>query len=272
MKKAKWNIGVCSWSLQTGIRDVVFAMKKLGIDHIHLAIGPALADDGQEYLLAVKEQDWTISSAMLDFPQEDYSTLDTIKVTGGVVPDDSWLSHKELFVRAAKITKELGVKYLSLHAGFIDHSDVEKYKIMCERIKSLGDIAAENQIMFLLETGQETAEELSSFLKDIGHSAIGINFDPANMILYDKGEPLEAMKILSPWVKHVHIKDAVKTKVPGQWGCEVPWGDGEVGSDLFLKMLEEIGYEGTLAIEREAGDSRIDDIALAVKRLKEYMD
>lgn len=272
MKETKWNIGVCSWSLQRPISDVAAAMKKIGIDHVHLEVGPALTEKGQEYLSIVKQQDWTISSTMLDFPQEDYSTLETIKVTGGLVPDDTWPSNKDRFAMAAAITKELGVKYLSLHAGFIGHGDVEKYKIMCERIKSLGDIAAENQIMFLLETGQETAEELSSFLKDIGHSAIGINFDPANMILYDKGEPLEAMKILSPWVKHVHIKDAVKTKIPGQWGAEVPWGDGEVGSDLFLKMLDETGYEGTLAIEREAGDSRIDDIALAVKRLKEYMD
>ena len=65
-----------------------------------------------------------------------------------------------------------------------------------------------------------------------------------------------------------HIKDAVKTEVPGQWGAEVPWGDGQVGSERFLTALKEIGYEGSLAIEREAGNSRIEDITSAVTILK----
>jgi sugar phosphate isomerase/epimerase len=87
------------------------------------------------------------------------------------------------------------------------------------------------------------------------------------MILYDKGNPIEAVRTLSPWVKHIHVKDAIRTKKPGTWGSEVPWGDGQVGIKAFLKMLEEIGFEGTLAVEREAGDDRFGDIKLAVERL-----
>ena len=271
MGNVNWNIGVCSWSLQSGVDEVAATMKKIGIDHVHLAVGPALGDGGKEYLDAVKKQDWVVSCTMLAFDHEDYSTLDTIKVTGGVVPDDKWDVCKELFEGAAKVTKELGVKCLSFHAGFIDHTDVEKYKVMCERIKCLADIAAANGVLLLMETGQESAADLAGFIKDVDHASVGINFDPANMILYDKGDPIEAVKVLAPWIKHIHIKDANKTETIGQWGAEVPWGDGQVGSDKFLATLEEIGYEGAIAIEREAGDSRADDIALAVKRLKEYM-
>ena len=271
MGNEKWSVGICSWSLQSGVEEVAQSMKKIGVGHVHLAIGPVLEDGGKEYLEAVKKQDWIISSTMIGFAHEDYSTLDTIKVTGGIVPDDKWDVCKELFAGAAKVTKELTVEYLSLHAGFIDHTDEEKYEVMCQRIKCLADIAADNSVVLLMETGQESAEDLAGFMKDIDHPAVGINFDPANMILYDKGDPIEAVKVLSPWIKHIHIKDANKTETPGQWGSEVPWGDGQVGSDKFLDTLKEIGYEGTLAIEREAGDNRVADIALAAKRLKQYM-
>jgi sugar phosphate isomerase/epimerase len=96
---------------------------------------------------------------------------------------------------------------------------------------------------------------------------MGVNFDPANMILYDKGDPIEAVRVLAPWIKHVHIKDAIRTKTPGQWGAEVPWGDGQVNSGAFLKVLRKVGFAGVLAIEREAGDDRVGDIKLAVERL-----
>jgi L-ribulose-5-phosphate 3-epimerase len=87
------------------------------------------------------------------------------------------------------------------------------------------------------------------------------------MILYDKGNPIEAVKVLAPWVKHIHVKDANRTTKPGTWGTEVPWGNGQVQSEAFLKTLGEIGFEGTLAIEREAGDDRFGDVKLAAERL-----
>jgi len=90
------------------------------------------------------------------------------------------------------------------------------------------------------------------------------------MILYDKGNPLEAVQTLAPWIKHVHIKDGIRTEVPGTWGQEVPWGDGQVGGDDFLKALRQIGYSGVLAIEREAGENRFEDIKLAAERLSKF--
>ncbi|MHC4594484.1 MAG: sugar phosphate isomerase/epimerase family protein, partial [Planctomycetota bacterium] len=80
-----------------------------------------------------------------------------------------------------------------------------------------------------------------------------------NMILYDKGVPTEAIRVLAPWVKHIHIKDALRTKQPGTWGLEVPWGEGEVGTEAFLNTLEEIGFDGVLAIERgsDSGDTNV---------------
>jgi L-ribulose-5-phosphate 3-epimerase len=270
VKSGGWPVGVCSWSLRQDVPAVAEVMRATGVEHIHLAVRPALEADGDSYLSEVNEQNWTISSTMIDFPQEDYSTLESIKVTGGVMPDEQWPRNRTLFEGAADATANLGVRYLSMHAGFLDPAREEQARKFSDRIRSLADMAAEKDIMLLLETGQETAEELRHFLEDLNHTAAGVNFDPANMILYDKGHPTEALRTLGPWIKHVHIKDAVRTPTPGTWGTEVPWGDGEVGGDTFLKVLKDIGYGGALAIERESGDDRVGDIALAVERLSAF--
>jgi sugar phosphate isomerase/epimerase len=270
MKCKDWPVGICSWSLQTDIAGVADAMEKIGIEHVHLGIRAAVGQNGDDYLAAVQKQNWTISSTMIDFPQEDYSTLESIKETGGIVPDDCWEENRKLFVGAVDATVELGVKYLSMHAGFIDESDPAYIKKFYDRIRTLADAAAQKNLTLLLETGQETADELKHFLQELNHSAVAVNFDPANMILYDKGNPIEAVSVLAPWIKHVHIKDAVKTGQPGTWGAEVPWGDGQVGQEAFLTTLEKIGFDGVLAIEREAGNDRFGDIKLAAERLSKF--
>lgn len=268
MKCGNFPIGVCSWSLRTDVPSVAQTMNKIGLDHVHLAIREALEENRDNFLSAVSKQNWTISATMIDFPQEDYSSLESIKVTGGIVPDEFWERNKQLFIGAAKTTARLGVKFLTMHAGFIDESTPAYAKKFHDRILSLADIAAENGIMLLMETGQETAAQLRDFLSQLNHPAVGVNFDPANMILYDKGESVEAIEILGPWIRHVHIKDAIKTTRPGTWGREVPWGEGQVGAAAFINTLTEIGYQGVLAIEREAGDERIVDIKLAAERLQ----
>lgn len=267
MKCKDWPIGVCTWSLRTDVEGVAQVLKKIGIEHVHLGIRSAVEDGGDKYLAAVRKAGWTVTATMIDFPQENYSTLDTIKVTGGVAPDDCWERNRDLFFGAVDATVELGVEYLSMHAGFVDESDAAYAKKFYDRIRILADAAGEKDLTLLLETGQENAEELKHFLEELNHPAIGVNFDPANMILYDKGDPIEALSVLAPWIKHIHIKDANRTEKPGTWGTEVPWGEGQVQPEKFLNALMEIEYEGALAIEREAGDDRPGDIKLAAERL-----
>ncbi len=237
-------------------------MLDAGIPHIHLEVAAF-----EEFFGAISLYGWTISCAMVGFPQENYSTLESIRKTGGIMPDDCWETNRAIVLDAIMKTAEAGVGLLSFHAGFIDHNDAAGYQKFCVRIKELADAALEKQVVLLLETGQETAQDLRGFLEDLNHPALGVNFDPANMILYGKGDPIEAVKTLAPWIKHVHIKDAIASNTPGEWGAEVPWGDGEVEGGKFIQTLDEIGFSGTLAIEREAGETRADDIKLAVKRL-----
>jgi len=268
MKCKSWPVSVCSWSLRTDVAGVAKAMKELGLEHVHLGIRAAVEDGSGKVLDTIKAQKWTITSTMIDFPQEDYSTLDTIKVTGGVVPDEHWERNRKLFAGAAKVTAKLGVKYLSMHAGFIDESNKAAVEKVYSRIRTLADIAKDNGLTLLLETGQESACDLRHFLEKLNHPSVAVNFDPANIILYDKGDPIEAVRTLSSWIRHLHVKDAVRTTQPGTWGSEVPWGDGQVGIERFLAVLQEIGFNGAMAIEREAGDNRQGDIKTAIDRLK----
>jgi len=266
-KCREWSIGVCSWSLQTDVAGVADAMRQLGITHVHLGVGPAIGASGQEYLSAIQSQDWTVSATMIDFPQEDYSTLEAIKKTGGIVPDECWDTNRDRFFAAVDISSQLGVKYITTHLGFIDESDPAYAAKIRERTQCLAERAAANGLTFLLETGQESAADLKAFLQELNHPQVGVNFDPANMILYDKGDPIDSVRTLGPWIKHIHIKDATRTETPGTWGAEVPWGQGQVGPAAFLDALDEVGFTGTIAIEREAGDDRVGDIKQAVEQL-----
>ena len=272
------RIGVCSWSYQRPLREVADEMAKIGVKGIDLALTPFVAPDGrhgveegEEALAFAKAQfasgAWRLFATMISFPQEDYSTLDTIRKTGGVVPDDCWPRNREIAAAAAELSGTLGAPYMLFHAGFLDESNPAAYAAYVERVSFVRDACAKAGVQLILESGQETAEDLARFLRDV--PGLYVNFDPANMILYGKGRPMEALETLVPWIRKIHVKDADATAVPGTWGTERPWGEGQVGGAAFIDALDGLGFTGNLTIEREGGDDRAGDIARAAARLRE---
>ena len=270
------RVGVCSWSWQLPMKDVAVQMEEAGVKGIHLALGPFIAPDGRHggaesadawafVKGKVAKGEWKVMSTMIGTVGEDYTTLETIRQTGGIVPDKTWEANKKIVTRGAQLTQELGCKYMSTHAGFLDEANPKAYKKYVERVSWMRNECRKYGVTLILESGQETAEDLAAFMPKV--PGVGINFDPANMILYAKGKPMQALKVLYPWIKQVHIKDACETKVPGTWGTEVAWGEGEVGGKAFLAELEALGYKGNYVVEREAGDDRPGDISRAVERL-----
>jgi sugar phosphate isomerase/epimerase len=116
----------------------------------------------------------------------------------------------------------------------------------------LADYCRANGQRLHLETGQEAADVLVRFLGQLDRDNLFVNFDPANMIMYGSGEPIAALRQLGGYVRSVHCKDARWAARPGeQWGTEVPFGEGDVGAEAFLRTLRAIGYDGPLTIERE---------------------
>ena len=209
---------------------------------------------------------WQISSTLFNSRYDDYSTLESIRATGGIVPDEHWEENRVLVEKVIRLSAQWKSPYVMLHAGFINHADKVGFAKLTDRLKYVRDICADAGTELTLETGQETADDLAAMLVDL--PGVYVNFDPANMILYGKGDPVRAVKILAPWIRHVHIKDATYSKVSGQWGDEVEWTKGEVNADAFIAALDEIGFAGALAVEREAGENRAGDIAVAIDDLK----
>ena len=272
------RIGVCSWSWRLPLREVATQMEKSGVKGVHLALGPFIAPDdrhgaaeGMDTLEFVKAKiasgEWVLMSTMIGMVGEDYSTLESIRRTGGIVPDATWERNRKIVTRGAQLTQELGCRYMSTHAGFLDESNPQAFAKFVQRVRWMRDECRKYGVTLILESGQETAEDLASFMAKV--PGIGINFDPANMILYAKGDPKSALALLHPWIMQVHVKDACKTKQPGTWGTEVRWGNGEVGGADFIGELRRLGYSGNFVIERESGDNRIEDINHAVGGLVE---
>jgi len=261
------RLAVCSWSLQPGTPQQLAAhLQDIGIPRVQLALDP-LRENPEVWgqTAAVLQADGVrIVSGMFGTVDEDYTSLESIRSTGGLVPDSTWEENWENIQATAEIAHHLKLRLVTFHAGFLPHdeSDPELEKLQ-HRIRLVADLFAAKGVDLAFETGQESAETLAAFLEKLGRANVGVNFDPANMILYDKGNPIAALRTLGPWVRQCHLKDANRTRTPGSWGDEVVVGTGQVDWAAFFSVLNEIGFAGDCCIEREAGTQRVADIIAA---------
>lgn len=267
------DIGVCSWSLQPrDSADLVAQLKPLGLTHVQLALGPlVMLDDKRKHfeLGQLQAGGLKLTAGMISFPGEDYSSIAAIARTGGYVPDGEWEVRRRLSEQAAALGAELGINAITTHVGFIPARGGAGYQAIVDRVRQVADAFGRRGIELGMETGQEPAGELLEFLGDVGATNVFVNFDPANMILYGAGDPIEAVRTLRQHVRHVHIKDGTASANPGEeWGEEVPFGTGEVGPERFLAALKQIGYAGPLVVEREAGSKRAADVQTAIDTLR----
>jgi sugar phosphate isomerase/epimerase len=273
MKIAGHDIGVCSWSIAArSTQELIASVKKLGLAHIQLGLLElAMADDKRKYqeLGLLKNSGLVITAGMIGFPGEDYSTIAMIRKSGGFVSEAEFPMRKKITQQAASVAGELGLKKVSAHIGFVPPSSDPNYAAMLGRICEIAGVLGEKGMDLLMETGQESAPELLQFLNDVKCKNVKVNFDPANMILYGAGDPIEAIGILGRHIDQVHVKDATASSSPGAtWGSEVPFGAGQVQPKAFLRALQDIKFTGPLIIEREAGATRMQDIAFAIDSLK----
>ena len=261
------RLAVCSWSLQPeSPADLVAKLESTGIRRVQLALDP-LRDSPKiwgETAALFRQKGITIVSGMFGCVGEDYSTLETIRVTGGIAPDATWEQNWTNMRVTVALAHELGLKLVTFHAGFLPHEEKDpSFAKMLRRLTETADVFKAAKIDLGLETGQETAPVLVQLLQKLKRRNVGVNFDPANMILYDKGDPIVALRVLGPWIRQMHLKDARRTKVPGTWGEEVVAGTGEVNWQAFFATLRELNYNGDFVVEREAGTQRVADIRAA---------
>jgi sugar phosphate isomerase/epimerase len=261
------RLAVCSWSLQPATpAELAAKLESTGIRRVQLALDPLRNARGVwgETAALFGQKGITAVSGMFGCVGEDYSTLETIRMTGGLAPDATWNQNWTNIQATVAVARQLGLKLVTFHAGFLPHEATDpNFAKMLWRLAETADVFQAAHIAVGLETGQETAPVLVQLLQKLKRPNVGVNFDPANMILYDKGDPIAALRVLGPWIRQVHVKDARRTKVPGTWGEEVAVGTGEVDWPAFFAALRELNYTGDFVIEREAGSQRVADIRTA---------
>src|SRR2546425_743782 len=267
-------IGVCSWSLQVkSVPELKRLLDRLGIDVVQIACGDphhAAWEEGDRLPDAARAAGFRMTGAMLGFPGEDYTTPQTIQKSGGFGDPKLRPERLERLKWALDRTIALGLKDLMFHAGFLPEPGDPDRKPFLDTLTKAADLAKAKGITVAFETGQETAALLRRTLDDLKCPNVKVNFDPANVLLYDMGDPIRAVEILGPDIRSVHVKDANRPKVPGTWGEEVPLGQGQADIRKFVQTLKKVGYRGPLCIEREVGnqEQRLADIAHGVRFLK----
>jgi L-ribulose-5-phosphate 3-epimerase len=249
---------------------------KLGVNVAQIACGDphhASWEEGDAMPEAARASGIIMTGAMLGFPGEDYTTPQTIKATGGFGDPADRPARLDRLQWALERTRALGLSDLMLHAGFLPEIGDAGRTAMLDTLAQAGELARAKGIALAFETGQETAALLRRTLDDLKAPNLKVNFDPANMLLYDMGDPIRAVETLGPDIRSVHVKDARRTKTPGTWGEEVPLGQGEVNIREFVRALKRVGYEGPLVVEREVGNQaeRLRDVAHGLAYLRECL-
>ena len=191
-------------------------------------------------------------------------------LTIGLVPPEFRAMRTVELKKGADFAAKAGVSSITTHAGFIPENPSDPLyeptllalREIAEHCKSLG-------LDFCFETGQETPITLFRMMTDIGTNNLGVNLDPANLLMYGKANPIDALDILGPYVKGVHAKDGEYPTDPRQLGVEKPLGEGRVNFPALIAKLKTFGYSGALTIEREiSGPQQVEDIKRGMELLK----
>ncbi len=183
-------------------------------------------------------------------------------LTIGVVPKKYRRQRIDNFKRASDFAKRLGVPAFHTHYGFIpENPNDPEYQGVVEALREVATHIKGNGQIMLYETGQETPITMLRAITDVGLDNQFVNLDTANLILYGKGNPLDALDVLGKLVRGVHAKDGLFPTDPRQLGREVPIGEGKANFPKLIPRLKELGYTGALTIEREiSGPRQLEDI------------
>ncbi len=250
-----WPLGVFA-SVDAGLGVHLDVAKQLGVPTLHLHAPHSegrTPDAAAEFRSRLDELGMRVSVVFAGFDGESYADIPTVVETVGLVPAPYRAERIAQLKQIIDYTKRLGAPATGLHLGFVPHdTDTHDFSEVVDVTREVCDYAVKQGVAIHLETGQEPADVLIAFLDAVDRPNLFVNFDPANMILYGCGEPIDALRKLGKRVRSVHCKDATWSDQPGvTWGAETALGEGDVDFRLFLSTLAEIGYDGPLTIERE---------------------
>jgi L-ribulose-5-phosphate 3-epimerase len=258
-------------------RDTVAEMRGMGVSCGQLGLPGGMelsAAAAAEWKAELERNGFAVVTVFAAYEGEDYADIPTVQRTVGFIPAATRNARERRTLEVSDFAAALGVGSIACHIGFVpeDVADPD-YIAVRDMVRRVCDHAAAHGQTFALETGQEPAPVLLAFFRDVGRANLRINFDPANMILYGTGDPIEALEVLAPHVASVHCKDGdwPPKETPGALGSERPLGAGSVGIPKFVSTLARVGFTGSLNVEREAEDqaTRLRDMRAAINLLRE---
>jgi len=270
------EIGVMFW----GGRDPVETLrevKALGVRCGQIGV-PGDMDLGEAsrnaWKTALAAEQFTLVTVFAAFNGESYADIPAVQQTVGYIPPATRDEREKRTLECSDFAAAVGAPSVATHIGFVPEDSAHPdYVAVRDMVRRICDYAAARNQTFALETGQEPAQTLLHFFKGVGRDNLRINFDPANMILYGTGDPIEALGVLASHVVSVHCKDGdwPPKGSPTALGVEKPLGQGAVGMERFIDKLKAIGYRNPLNIEREGvpdHQQKLDDIKMGVGLLR----
>jgi len=267
------EVGAMFWAERDGLAEI----KSLGVSCGQLGFfgSTALSESAVAAWKAdLERENFALATVFAAYNGESYADIPTVARTVGFIPREFREEREQRTKDLSDFAARLGVGSIACHIGCVPEDAAHPdYVAVRDMVRRICDHAAKHGQNFALETGQEPAEVLLQFFKDVDRPNVRINFDPANMILYGSGEPVAALKTLAPHVVSVHCKDGdwPPKGMPGALGTERPLGSGAVGIPKFVATLREIGFQSSLNVERETENQqeRIGDMRKAIAWLKE---
>lgn len=278
------EVGLMFWGEHNPERTLR-AIKAIGMRCGHLGFAGHVElnhEIAAKWRAVADAEDFGITAVFAAFDGESYADKPTVERTVGFIPRATREAREKRSLQVVDAASAMGVPIFACHIGFVpdDHAHPDFIAVR-DMVRRICDHAAQYNMVFALETGQETAEGLLHFIDGVERRNLKVNFDPANMVLYGTAEPMPALEKLATQVVSVHCKDGnwPEKNSPTGLGVEMPLGEGAVGMDRFVATLKKIGYTGPLTIEREValdqdmddrhkeGLSHLDDIRSAIRLL-----
>ena len=190
-------------------------------------------------------------------------------VTIGLVPPEYREERVATLKAGADFAARVGVQGITTHVGFIPENMTDPlYPGVIDALKEVVQYCGDRGLDFWFETGQETPVVLLRVIEALDRDNVGINLDPANLLMYGKANPVDALDVFGTYVRGVHAKDGEYPTNGRELGAEKPLGQGRVGFPTLVSKLKALGYTGALTIEREiSGPQQIEDIRSAIEML-----
>ena len=255
------------------LQPVMDHVAELGLDTCQLGcwqpdrFTPALARQARQ---AARRAGITISSFWAGYTGPVVWDFLRGPATCGLVPAEYRPQRVRELKRGADFAADLGTPWVATHLGFVPENPADPlYRGFVSAVRRVAEHCAQHQLTFAFETGQETPTALLRLIEDLGLDNLGINLDPANLILYGKANPVDALDVIGRYVVGIHAKDGCYPTDGRRLGHETALGRGKVDFPRLLRGLKKLDFRGPVIIEREiSGPQQIRDIRKAMKLLK----